>query len=303
MPYSPIGRPESQRRDLLFVAALLIVAWSLANLGEDRTLALNQVLRVSVLFPFVAAHESFAERGELRERTARLVEERDRLSRDAMRSADLQKENARLRELLELQGPEPGDFRVVELVPGAPAMGESHTFLVRAGRREGIDAPVGLATPAGLIGIVRTVGRSSGWGEFWTHPEFRVSVVSGETGATGIVRATRVDDGETMMLLEHVPFSVDLSPGTLIRTSGAGGIYPAGITVGRIVALAEERSGWSKSYVVEPAARPGQSNFAQAWLRPPVPEAPPVAPIDPLPPAGLDLLDETGGGTPEVTDG
>jgi rod shape-determining protein MreC len=285
---------------MVFVAALLIVAWSLANLGEERTLAVNHALRASVLFPFVVTHEAFAERGKLRERTAQLLEERERLSRDVLRSADLRKENTRLRQLLELDDPNPGDFTVVELVPGAPTIGESHTFLVRAGRRDGIDAPVGLATTDGLVGVVRTVGRTSGWGEYWTHPEFRVSVVSDGLAATGIVRATRLDSGETLMLLEHVPFSVDLAPGTEIRTSGAGGIYPPGIPVGRVVSLAEERSGWSKSYVVEPAARPGQSSFAQAWLRPPVPETPPPAPVDPLPPAGVEDLDEgVAGGTIE----
>ena len=288
---------------MVFVAALLLVAWSLANLGADRTLALNHALRASILFPFVAAHEAFAERGELRERSARLLAERDRLSRQVLRSADLRKENASLRRLLDLHDSDPGDFVVVELVPGAPAIGESHTFLVRAGRRDGIDAPVGLATTDGLIGVVRTVGRTSGWGEFWTHPEFRASVVSDEVGATGIVRATRLDTGEIMMLLEHVPFSVDLESGTAVRTSGAGGIYPPGLLVGHVVSLAEERSGWSKSYVVEPAARPGQSSFAQAWRRPPVPEAPPVAPIDPLPPAGVEDLDDPARGATDEGEG
>jgi len=55
--------------------------------------------------------------------------------------------------------------------------------------------------------------------------------------------------------------------------------------------------------VVEPAARPGQSSFAQAWLRPLVPELPPTAPIDPLAPGGLEGLEPTDAGPEEATDG
>ncbi len=50
-----------------------------------------------------------------------------------------------------------------------------------------------------------------------------------------------------------------MAPGTLLVTSGLGGadgVYPRGIPIGRVLRVAEEREGWSRSYVVRPAVHP-----------------------------------------------
>ncbi len=44
--------------------------------------------------------------------------------------------------------------------------------------------------------------------------------------------------------------------GTPIYTSGLGGVYPAGIPVGRIRGVIDDREGWSRSFLLEPAVHP-----------------------------------------------
>lgn len=252
----------------MILAALVALAWFLSSLEVESRLALTGVLRATVLAPFVATHERFELRGELTARAARLEEERDRLARLSLRAVDLEAENARLREVLGIPAREAGDYVTAELAPGRPAVGDSHSFLLRTGAERGLVAPVAVVNPAGLVGVVRSVAMGRSFGEFWTHPDFRVSVRPASGPGTGIIRPVELSSGEMLMLLEGVPFQTDVAPGTLLVTAGVGGVYPPGIPVGTVLAEAESRSGWSRSYRVEPVARPAEAGFVLVWRRP-----------------------------------
>lgn len=266
----------------MILAALVALAWFLSSLEVERKLALTGAIRATVLAPFVSAHARFELRGELTARAARLEEERDRLARLALRATDLDAENVRLRALLGLPPRMTGDYVAAELVPGRPAVGDSHTFLLRVGAEQGLSAPVAVVNPAGLVGVVRSVASGKSFGEFWSHPDFRVSVRADSGPGAGIIRPVASSSGETLMLLEGVPFQMGLAPGTRLVTAGVGGVYPSGIPVGTVLQEAESQSGWSRSYRVEPAARPAEVGFVLVWRRPSMEELVPALP----PPVG-----------------
>ena len=117
------------------------------------------------------------------------------------------------------------------------------------------------------MGVLRSISGGTGLGEFWTHPDFRVSVRSATGGATGIVRSHAGEGGETLMLVEGVPYQARMAAGAILETAGLGGVFPAGIQVGTVIAEADSRSGWSHSYLVEPAVQPGAVRAATAWDR------------------------------------
>lgn len=265
MRYPTVGRPEHQRRDLALVAVLSAVALVLASLGPDTRLPLTVALRSTVLAPFLAAHRAAEDRSALRARAEDLVLERDSLARRALADADLEEENRQLREILAIRSRDPGTFFVGELSPGAPAAGDSHVFLLRLGASAPLHPPVGVGTPAGLVGVVRSVQGDVGIGDFWTHPDFRVAVRTEDASGAGIIRATPAESGPPLMLLEGVAYQAELAPGTLLVTSGIGGIYPPGVPVGRVIEEAASHTGWSRSYLVEPAVRPGQVRVVMGW--------------------------------------
>jgi rod shape-determining protein MreC len=47
-----------------------------------------------------------------------------------------------------------------------------------------------------------------------------------------------------------------LPSGTLILSSGLGGVYPKGIPVGTVTGVAREQAGWERIYSLRPAANP-----------------------------------------------
>jgi len=265
-----VGRPENQRRDLIIAAVLIILSWSLTALDSSQTLGLIRFVRATVLAPFLAADASFERRAALTERVISLEAERDQLYVQVLGASDLEGENRELRDLLRIPARVEGTFVVAELVPGRPTVGDSHTFLLRGEALEGLAVPTGVSIPGGLVGVLRSISGNTGLGEFWTHPDFRVSVRSTTGGATGIVRSYVGEDGETLMLVEGVPYQARMAEGALLETAGLGGVFPAGIPVGTVIAEAASRSGWSHSYLVEPAVQPGSVQAVTAWNRPKV---------------------------------
>ena len=266
MRYLTVGRPESQRRDLVLAVALAFLSLFLAGLSLESRLAITQGLRSSILAPFLGAQSMFARSSDLSEQVAALTTEREALAARVLEAADLELENQQLRVITELPVRRTSEFAVGEVIPGAPEVGVSHSFLFRIRDEVVPMTPAGISSPEGIVGVLRTARGGSGLGEFWTHPDFRVGVRTPDGSTTGILRAFLASGGETMMLLEGIPFQMDIPVGTLLVTSGIGGVHPAGVPVGRVVEEAESRSGWSHSFLVEPIVRPGQVRVGLVWL-------------------------------------
>lgn len=266
MRYLTVGRPESQRRDLALAVVLAFFSLFLAGLSLESRLAITEVLRSSILAPFLGAQHMFARSTDLSVQVAELTVDREVLAARVLEGADLALENQQLRAITGLPDRRSSEFAVGEVIPGAPEVGVSHSFLFRTRDDVVPVTPAGISSPDGIIGVLRTANGGSGLGEFWTHPDFRVGVRTPTGSATGILRSFPAPGGETMMLLEGIPFQTEIPGGTLLVTSGIGGVHPPGVPVGTVVEEAESRSGWSHSFLVEPIIRPGQVRVGLVWL-------------------------------------
>ena len=299
MPYTTVGQPRTRRRDLVVAAALSVVAVVLsAGLGPAGEMAVVHGLRSTVLRPFIATHEVFEERIGLAARAERLETRADSLAMRALETAGLAEENHQLRLLLDLPGREVGDFFIAELVPGHTPAGEPSGFQLRTRTGLPFEPPLSVATPDGLLGVVRTARGRVGMGEYWTHPDFRVAVTTLDGAASGIVRPFIDANGDQLMLLQGVPFQTEVPVDTEIVTSGVGGIYPRGLSVGRVLAEHEQQLGWTHSFLVEPAVRPGQQDVVVAWRPGVLADSAYVAPARPLGPGPADGSDTTGPAAP-----
>src|SRR5690606_37839786 len=170
--------------------------------------------------------------------------------------ASLAEENRRLRGLLGLRGRAEPDFRSAELVrAGVP--GAESTFFVDVGARDGVVVGSPVLAADGLLGVIYEVGERTAQGIDWTHPHFRVSAMTSDGDATGIVEPRRGRfREEDLLTLTGAPFHTDIRPGTRVVTTGRGGIYPRGIPLGTVLGIDEADTGWRKSYLLRPAVRP-----------------------------------------------
>lgn len=178
----------------------------------------------------------------------------------------LAEENRQLREALALREREGSRVRAVTVVrTGTP--GTESVFLVDAGATEGIRAFNAVATEAGLLGQVQEVYSDRAVALDWSHPDFRVSAMTPDGRAHGLVEAVRGAFREQdRLILRGTAFLSDLSPGEELLTSGRGGTFPRGIRIGWVAGPAEASAGWSRSYYVDPAVYPGAATHALVYL-------------------------------------
>jgi rod shape-determining protein MreC len=267
---SPETGPRAGRVDLLLLVGVLLLGGILASLGESRTAAVTAGLRGTVLSPFLSVHRTMERRSRLADRVDRLEQERDSLARALVSARSRIAESRELRELVKLASDRSSNVMAADLEPGRVRLGGARAFMIRRGSRAGLSAPAGVFTADGVVGVLRWVGAGSARGEFWTHPDFRVSVRTESGEASGIVRPAYEGD-QPAMLLEGAPYQTDIDPGTTLYTSGLGGVYPPGVPVGTVRGVSGVESGWEKSYRVEAKVRPEQADVALVWLGEPAP--------------------------------
>lgn len=245
----------------------LVAALLLLFLPYDTQQDVAAALRSSILRPFVLAQEGLT---EARARTVEVHQLRSRL--DSMAAVvssrtTLEEENRRLRGLLSLAsrlGPSyvPATF----LRPGTA--GSESTFILDLGRDEGVESQAPVITRHGLVGVVREVEPTSSIGMDWTHPDFRASAMTADGTTFGMVESRRGDfREEDRLVLNGTAFHATLDQGTVVVTSGLGGVFPRGIPIGRVQGLADADAGWRKSYWLEPFAPPGSVTHALVATR------------------------------------
>jgi rod shape-determining protein MreC len=243
------------RLDFLQLLFLLLGAAVLITLPHRHQLVLATAIRSTVLLPVLRLQSGYSEMRGMRERVQMLRAAKDSLSERLLTLQNVEEENLRLRALLSLA--ERGDTRFVpaNLYPAGRA-GEvvKRSFVLDVGAADGVrrDAPV--VSPEGLVGVVRVAFSRHATGDFWTHPEFRVSAMTSDGRVFGII--SPLGDPPGLMRLEGAPYQLELAPGTELVTSGSGGVFPRGIPIGRVAELTGAEAGWARSYLVEPAVYP-----------------------------------------------
>lgn len=244
------------RTDAMLLATVLVLALVARALPERHRDPIAAVLRRTVVAPLISLQQS----AELTRNAIATHEERtahrDTLALRAMAVPALERENDRLRLLLGLAGQLRWGFVPAEALH-TRGIGEEFTLTLTAGSNAGVRPFAPVIAPEGLVGMVQTVDPTMSTAIIWPHPDFRVSAMAGDGSAFGIVAAHRGGGPERYLLeMRGVQFRSELEPGTLVVSSGLGGVYPRGIPIGTVVAQIHTQEGWARTYLIRPAVFP-----------------------------------------------
>lgn len=263
------GTGSGGRPDALVTGILAAVSVFLLETGPHVEMAVSEVVRGTVLRPILDAQDWFDRRAALEERLNDLVDDNVRLQADLLERRELDQENRQLRRLLEMpEAGADGEYVPSELSPADPRLGVTRRFVLPVGRSRGLRAPSGVVTADGVVGVVRAVTADGAVGDFWTHPDFRISVRVGEREITGIVRPEERDGQRPAMVFGGAPYQDEVPPGSVLLTTGAGGVFPPGIPVGTVREQISAEAGWARNYRVRPSIRPEEVSVALVWLPP-----------------------------------
>jgi rod shape-determining protein MreC len=219
-------------------------------------------LRRSIIAPLVGL-QSGAERW----RTAWVSAEQRRIFTDSIalrgvKTQALQLENDQLRKIVGLGTRLEWGFVPAEALHSTePSEDVVRTMTLTAGSTAGIKRYSPVVAPEGLVGTIQTADPTMSIAILYTNPDFRASAMSADGAAFGIVypHSSRGAGGDAYMLeLRGVPTRVNLKPGTVLYTSGLGGTFPRGITIGTVVQEIKTTEVWTRTYLLRPAVTPSR---------------------------------------------
>jgi rod shape-determining protein MreC len=245
------------RRDT--VSFILCVGLSLVGLFSPTVWGYNiaSTLRETVLAPLVWLQTRAEEGRTSRVRFRAVTLERDSAAYLAQFLPSLRAENERLRQLLKLSHRLTAAYVPAEVLH-QPQATDGRTLLLSAGTQQGVAPFNPVVSPDGLIGMVLSVSRGSSVAMSWAHPEFRVSAFTVGGNAFGVVApAIEGRNGEGALEFRGVPYRDSVPLGTMVLSSGLGGVFPKGIPVGTVIGTVREEAGWERVYRLRPAANPG----------------------------------------------
>ena len=187
---------------------------------------------------------------ELNEEIAMLTERNRQLEATVMQMSELQKENDRLKGLLNVTEMTPDVEYIAASVSAMEPGGWFVTFTVDKGARDGVKKNDPVLNNEGLIGRVMEVS---------DRTSTVITIIDSRSAVAGMVERTRdngvchgslyVNDNDEMMRMNYLPTGSELNTGDRVITSGLDGIYPKGLLVGTVRSISRE-SGGDDRYVV-----------------------------------------------------
>jgi rod shape-determining protein MreC len=250
----PAARSFS-RRDTVLLALCLLMSVVALTLPDRLRDPIASTLRRTIVAPLVALQRD----AELTRRAWLARDEeiavRDSIVMRSMTLAAVESENDRLRGLLGLGQRLGWGFAAAEVLHGGGG-GEQHHVTLTAGERAGVRAFSPVVSAEGVVGMVRTVDPSLSIAILWAHPDFRISAMSVDGGAYGIVQPYQGGEERHLLEMRGVPLRSTLAPGAVIVSSGLGGVFPRGIPVGTVVSELRSNEVWARSYVLRPSVMP-----------------------------------------------
>ena len=259
----------TNRFDIVLFGACILLSLVSMVLPPNLREPVAGSLRRSLVAPLVRL-----QRGAERWRGAYLSADREELRRDtlalaAARVPTLESENERLRQLLGLGSKLQWGFIPAQALQGRGRV-EDFTITLSAGSKAGVRDRSLVVAPEGIVGVVQTVDPTMSLAILFAHPDFRVSAMSADGSAFGIVQPHLAKTGATLpkssylaserwlLELRGVPFRSTLKPGAVVYSSGLGGIYPRGIPVGVVLGEIKTAEAWARTYLLRPSVNPAE---------------------------------------------
>ena len=188
--------------------------------------------------PVSSINQAFDEAQQLasvREQNVALQEEVRRLAGWYQEAQRLSDENHSLRGLLNLV-PDPQHRTIAARVVGDQGGTYVRSVLVAAGSQDGIRKNQAALTGAGLAGRAVEVGWRAARILLITDINSRIPVMVGQARDRAVLAGNNSEHPELLYLAP----GTSISPGDRVVTSGHGGIFPAGLPVGIVVAVSEQ---------------------------------------------------------------
>ena len=208
---------------------------------------------VAVVQPVKNFFSYISEMKNISEENEKLKSELATLKKESRNQEEYKKENTRLKKLLELTD----ELDVFETVAAKVVAYEPenwfYTLMINKGTNKGIDVSDVVITDLGLVGKVTEVGTN--WARISTVLDSgnAIGVKLTRTGDVGVAEGDSELSKKRKFKLNYISKQTSVINGDLLETSGLGGIYPPGISVGSIEEIKFDNTGEILKAVIAPS--------------------------------------------------
>lgn len=196
---------------------------------------------------------TFADYDKLKSENETLKAENDDLTVRLEKSYHLETENERLRNLLSLTEKLPEYNKTEATVVSVSDDKVSSVFTINKGSLSGIKEKDVVIASEGLVGYVRDVGFN--WATVVTilDPQVAVGAFLPRTELVAMTEGHRELKGDGLCRLSYLENTSLINRGDTVVTSGLGGLYPEGITIGKISEITVSDNGLSQYGIITPS--------------------------------------------------
>lgn len=245
-----IPRFAHNRRDGFLLVILLLAGTLISSLPRPESTRYVHDLFARVNGVFMNTFDWAFELNDLHRENIVLRRQVAELSLQVSQLKESDRQNERLRQLLNFE-----QQRRAEVLTGAEviARGDGRlqfTVTILAGSSEGLKKNQAVVTADGLVGrIDRMPGPRTAVVSLLNDPANAVAAVVERSREMGIFQFV---EGEGNLL--YVLQTADIEVGDVVLSSGLGGVYPAGLVIGRIVATRNDPEEITMSVTVQLSA-------------------------------------------------
>ena len=250
-----------RNRIALTGGGLLLLAAHLLSAGvrQGDALARPQAVVAEVLRPLQAASSRmsgsaadiihhYVMLANATQENERLKSEVSKLREGQSRMVELELENRRLAELLDLK--EALDLRVVTAdVIGSDATGLARTLILSQGELGGLKPGMGVIATGGVVGKLIAASSNASRVLLLNDHNCAIDAFDQRSRTRGIVSGV-ADDG---VIMKYVERTEDLKPGDVVMTSGLDGVFPRGLLIGYVSTIERQGPGLFLNVTIKPA--------------------------------------------------
>jgi rod shape-determining protein MreC len=259
---------ETARSDILLLVGCTALALLAIALPRSWGLSVATDLRQTALRPLVALQARAEHDRRSRFELAQVQRSHDSLAVLVQQQDGLRRENENLRGLIGVRARLSHPSVSAEVLH-RPSVIDTRMLLLDVGTSDGVRVFDPIVTAEGLIGSIVSAGSTTSSAITWANPDFSASAITADGNVTGFIHpSTSAGLSGPILELHGIAQRDSLAIGTVVLTAGAGGTYPRGIPIGRVVSIGRDENGYDRIYRVIPFASPGGASHVVVLTSP-----------------------------------
>ncbi len=246
---------------IIITLVILIVLIILTNIGANKFSNTEGVLNklvmpiqngLTYLKNKIAGNDAFFENiNNLKTENEKLIQEKEELEQRLRELEIIKAENSTLRQYVNMSEKYTEYTTVPAYIINRNISNLSSVFVINVGTNDGVNANMPVIASEGLVGYVISATEDSAKVQPIIDPSTSISCTV-STSRDSVI-ATGILDSSNTLKLSYIPTEADLVLEDTIETSGIGGIYPKGITIGNIKEIIETKNITDRYAIIETA--------------------------------------------------